>query len=74
MYNCYNFTVGTAKTGAAFGQGTGTIAIANVACTGTESQLLACSSSTIFNAGTCAHSEDAGVVCEGKKQNCKLVV
>ncbi len=66
QYNCYLSTDGIAKTGAAFGQGAGTIAIENVACTGTESQLLACSSSVIFNTGTCRHSEDAGVVCEGE--------
>ena len=56
--------VGIAKNSATYGQGSGTIAIENVACSGTESQLLACSSSPIFGT-TCSHNEDAGVVCEG---------
>ena len=55
-----------AKPNAAFGQGTGSIAMENVGCTGSESQLLACSSSAIFETGTCSHIEDAGVVCEGE--------
>ena len=55
---------GITKSQATFGQGTGTIAIENVACSGSENQLLACPSSTIFGT-TCQHSEDAGVVCEG---------
>ena len=50
-----------------FGRGNGTIAIADVACVGTETSLLSCSSSAIF--GTlCTHSEDAGVGCEGMYQ------
>ena len=56
---------GKAKIHATFGQGNGSIAIENVGCVGTENQLLACSSSPIFSTGTCTHSEDAGVVCEG---------
>ena len=55
---------GITKSQATFGQGTGTIAIENVACSGSENQLLACPSSTIFGT-TCQHNEDAGVVCEG---------
>ena len=38
--------------------------MSNIACSGSESQLLACSSSCIFGT-TCSHSEDAGVDCEG---------
>ena len=55
---------GMAKSNAEFGQGNGTIAIENVACTGSENQLLVCPSSPIFGT-TCTHDEDAGVVCEG---------
>ena len=55
---------GPYKTNAFYGQGTGKIAIENTACSGSESQLLACSSSPIFGT-TCSHSEDAGVDCEG---------
>ncbi len=57
---------GIAKTQATYGQGTGSIALTDVVCSGSEIQLLACSSSPIFDVGSCAHNEDAGVVCEGK--------
>ena len=56
---------GTAKVSAAYGQGTGDIAMENVACYGTETDLFACKSSPIFSTGSCTHLEDAGVVCEG---------
>ena len=56
-----------------FGQGNGTIAIENVACVGTETSLLACTSSPIFGT-TCSHSEDAGVACEGIKSCDGLVL
>ena len=55
---------GIAYANAYFGQGTGDIALQNVACSGTENTLLACSSNTIFDT-SCSHSEDAGVKCEG---------
>ena len=53
-----------AHSNAFYGQGTGDIALENVECSGSESQLLACSSNTIFDT-SCSHSEDAGVKCEG---------
>ena len=55
----YVFT-GTALGNAYFGQGTGSIVMNNVHCTGTESNLTNCSHR--FNRG-CVHSEDAGVRC-----------
>ncbi len=61
------FTIdGTATVQASYGQGSGTIAMENVACSGTETDLFACKSSPIFDIGTCTHAEDAGVVCEGQ--------
>ena len=60
----FSIIVGIALPNAHFGQGTGTVALENVACTGSESQLLACPSSAIFGT-TCSHSDDAGVKCEG---------
>lgn len=65
------FLDGLSKTQAFFGQGNGTIAIENVACSGFELQLLACSSSAIFGT-TCTHAEDAGVICEGNNNSLVL--
>ena len=47
---------------AAFGEGSGTIQIRNVACTGTETDIRDCPFSTDANIA-CSHSEDAGVRC-----------
>ena len=47
---------------AEFGQGSGTIQIRNVACTGTETDIRDCTFSTDANIA-CTHSEDAGVRC-----------
>ena len=55
---------GPYKSNAFYGQGKGTIAISDTACSGSENQLFTCSSSPIFGT-TCSHSEDAGVDCEG---------
>ena len=49
---------------ASFGEGTGDVALENVACSGSENTLLGCSSDPIFDS-TCSHSVDAGVICEG---------
>ena len=47
---------------AQFGEGSGTIQIRNVACTGTESDIRDCPFNTDANTA-CSHSEDAGVRC-----------
>lgn len=47
---------------AAFGQGTGTIWIDNVHCTGNENYLSQCPHNG-WGSHNCAHSEDAGVRC-----------
>ena len=49
---------------ASFGRGSGTIWLDNVLCTGLESGLGECDHNG-WGAHNCAHSEDAGVVCEG---------
>ena len=52
-----------ARTMAFFGQGTVDILLDDVQCTGSESMLLDCTHLTVDN---CAHSEDAGVDCQGE--------
>ena len=44
---------------AQYGDGEGDVLLSNVSCTGTESNLAECLSSS----STCDHSQDAGVVC-----------
>ena len=50
---------------AAFGEGTGQIWLDDVACTGSEQRLDRCGHGGIGN-HNCAHSEDAGVRCQGR--------
>ena len=60
------FTSGAiVKRGAYFGQGNGSILLHNVYCTGNELSIFSCSHNGI-GSHNCDHSEDAGVVCEGK--------
>ncbi|XP_078511074.1 uncharacterized protein LOC144770436 [Lissotriton helveticus] len=51
-----------AKQGASFGQGSGSIWLDDVGCTGTESTLKACQHPD-WGQHNCQHSEDAGVEC-----------
>ncbi|XP_066566457.1 deleted in malignant brain tumors 1 protein-like [Amia ocellicauda] len=53
----------SATTHAQFGQGSGNIALDDVACVGTETSLLNCPAN--LGSNNCDHSEDAGVVCSG---------
>ena len=57
---------GTAVGSAGFGQGSGSILLNNVLCTGNESTLANCSHLGVAITRNCNHSEDAGVRCHGK--------
>ena len=49
---------------ASHGQGTGSIVLDDLLCSGAEENLLDCPSFTPAGTHNCAHSEDASVVCE----------
>ena len=62
---CYLDTIGgTAYSNAYYGSGSGPIYLTDVACTSSKTSLLQCNSDPILS-GSCTHSEDAGVKCEG---------
>uniref|UniRef100_A0A3P9DRI5 SRCR domain-containing protein n=1 Tax=Maylandia zebra TaxID=106582 RepID=A0A3P9DRI5_9CICH len=55
----------SAPTKARFGQGSGRVWMNEVGCTGRESNLFECRQSGL-GSHDCSHSEDAGVICQGK--------
>ncbi|XP_078510090.1 galectin-3-binding protein isoform X2 [Lissotriton helveticus] len=56
-----------AMKGGSYGQGTGPVLLDEVGCIGTESSLDKCKS-TGWGNSDCSHTEDAGVICSGKRQ------
>ena len=62
---CRVYTVDArALSHAEFGQGSGSIWLDNVDCTGSETSLISCQANPIGD-HNCGHYEDAGVRCEG---------
>ena len=62
----HGINVGAVATSRAiFGQGAGPILLSDVQCSGTETSLIECYW-TAHDIHTCLHSEDAGVICQGK--------
>ena len=53
-----------ARSSAYFGQGSGSILLDDVQCTGNETSIFSCSHKSI-GSHNCDHSKDAGVVCFG---------
>ena len=51
---------------AQFGQGTGPIFLDGIRCTGNEDRLVDCDHNGI-GVHSCNHTQDAGVVCQGKQ-------
>ena len=58
---------GTAIGSAGFGQGSGSIWLDSVMCTGSESTLASCGHLGVDITTSCDHSEDAGVSCFGEQ-------
>ena len=59
------FGSGRAITSAGFGQGSGSIWLDSVTCTGNESTLASCGHLGINVTRSCTHAKDAGVRCYG---------
>ena len=60
-------SLGIAIGSAGFGQGSGSIWLSSVTCTGSELTLARCGHAGISITGSCSHTEDAGVKCYGER-------
>ena len=65
---------GTAIGSAGFGQGSGSILLDNVMCSGRESTLDKCNHLGVGIIRSCSHSEDAGVSCSLQGYNVAIYV
>jgi len=59
------YSGGSARSGAYFGEGTGSILLNNVNCSGNESSIFECDNR--YKVNDCGHHQDAGVVCIGRR-------
>ena len=64
---------GTAIVSAFFGQGSGSIWLDSVTCTGSELTLTRCGHVGINSTRSCSHAEDAGVKCNISQGNYKFI-
>ena len=55
-----------------FGSGSGPITVDNVVCQGSEDNLLNCTHNEIYE-NNCDHSEDVGVICDGKYKSLGVI-
>ena len=56
---------GTAIGSAGFGQGSGSILLDNILCSGSELRLTSCGHLGINVTRSCSHAKDAGITCSG---------
>ena len=57
-----------------YGEGSGSILLDDLVCTGSENSLLDCIDIIDIGTHDCDHSEDAGVKCEGMFNICTVFV
>ena len=69
MYIFMITTGAVALSSAAYGQGTGSVLLTTLQCTGSEAVLVNCSGAGFLNTQPCQHSRDAGVVCQRRQCN-----
>lgn len=58
-----------AHSSAAYGQGSGSVFLTTLQCTGNETSLINCSGAGFLTNPPCQHSRDAGVMCQRKQCN-----
>ena len=70
---CRQLGFGSSGTAIRFGQGSGSIWLDSVMCTGNESTLASCGHLGVGVTRSCYHYEDAGVRCSGEKGSANYV-
>ena len=63
------YTGATSQCCASYGQGTGSIWLDQVGCTGTEASLFDCNANAV-GVHDCSHGEDVGITCSRKIEPC----